>query len=75
MTARDFSIRGIRSRPKGKALEAALSGQAVYYHRIGTPQSQDRLIYERKDLPTWFVAGDGHRRRALSADHHSERIG
>ena len=33
-------------------LEAALSGQALYYHRVGTPQSEDRLIYERKDLPT-----------------------
>lgn len=41
--------------PQGKALEAALSGQAVYYHGIGTPQSDDRLVYERKDLPTWFV--------------------
>jgi len=43
--------------PKGKVLEAALSGQAVYYHRVASPQSQDRLIYERKDLPTWFVGG------------------
>ena len=43
--------------PKGKVLEAALSGQAIYYHRIGTPQSQDRMIYARKDLPTWFVGG------------------
>jgi prolyl oligopeptidase len=43
--------------PKGKVLEAALSGQAMYYHRAGTSQSEDRLIYERKDLPTWFIAG------------------
>ena len=43
--------------PQGKALEAALSGQALYYHRVGTPQSEDRLVYERKDLPTWFVSG------------------
>ena len=43
--------------PKGKVLEAALSGQAVYYHRTGTPQSEDKLIYERKDLPTWFLTG------------------
>ena len=43
--------------PAGKVLEAALSGQALYYHRVGTPQSDDRLIYERKDLPTWFVGG------------------
>ena len=40
--------------PKGKALAAALSGHAVYYHWAGTPQSHDRLIYSRKDLPTWF---------------------
>jgi prolyl oligopeptidase len=44
--------------PAGKVLEAALSGQTLYYHRIGTPQSEDRLIYERKDLPTWFIGGD-----------------
>jgi prolyl oligopeptidase len=43
--------------PKGKALEAALANQAVYYHRVGTPQSEDRLIYARPDLPTWFVYG------------------
>jgi len=43
--------------PAGKVLEAALSGQAIYYHRIGTPQSEDRLIYERNDLPTWFLGG------------------
>jgi len=44
--------------PAGKVLEAALSGQALYYHRVGTPQSEDRLIYERKDLPTWFIGGE-----------------
>jgi prolyl oligopeptidase len=43
--------------PKGKVLEAALSDQTIYYHRIGTPQAQDRMIYARKDLPTWFVGG------------------
>ncbi len=44
--------------PKNKVLEAALSGQALYYHRIGTPQSRDTLIYERKDLPAWIIDGD-----------------
>jgi prolyl oligopeptidase len=43
--------------PKGKVLEAALSGQALYYHRVGTPQSQDRLIYARPDMPTRFIQG------------------
>jgi prolyl oligopeptidase len=41
--------------PKNKVLEAALSGHAVYYHRVGTPQSQDTLVYERKDLPQWVI--------------------
>jgi prolyl oligopeptidase len=44
--------------PKGKKLEAALTGHALYYHRIGTPQSHDKLIYSRKDLPGWIVNGD-----------------
>ncbi|HEV8318631.1 MAG TPA: prolyl oligopeptidase family serine peptidase [Vicinamibacterales bacterium] len=44
--------------PKNKVFEAALSGQAIYYHRIGTPQSQDVLIYDRKDLPAWIVNGN-----------------
>ena len=44
--------------PKNKVLEAALSGQALYYHRIGTPQSQDPLVYERKDLPAWIINGE-----------------
>jgi prolyl oligopeptidase len=43
--------------PKGKVLEAALSGQALYYHRVGAPQSEDRLVYSRPDLPTWFING------------------
>jgi prolyl oligopeptidase len=44
--------------PKNKVLEAALSGQALYYHRVGTPQSQDTLVYERKDIPSWIINGD-----------------
>jgi prolyl oligopeptidase len=44
--------------PKGKVLEAALSGHALYYHRVGTPQSQDLLVYERKDLPAWVIIGN-----------------
>jgi prolyl oligopeptidase len=43
--------------PKGRALHAQLGGHALYYHRLGTPQSQDVLIYERPDLPRRFIAG------------------
>lgn len=27
--------------------------QKVYYHRVGTPQSDDVLVYERPDQPKW----------------------
>lgn len=43
--------------PKNKVLEAALSGQAVYYHRVGRPQAEDILVYERQDLPGWLIGG------------------
>jgi prolyl oligopeptidase len=43
--------------PKDKVLEAALANHALYYHRVGTPQSRDVLVYERKDLPEWVIDG------------------
>jgi prolyl oligopeptidase len=43
--------------PAGKVYEAALSGHALYYHRVGTAQDADRLICRRLDLPTWFISG------------------
>jgi prolyl oligopeptidase len=41
--------------PDGRQMEAALSGHALYYHVVGTPQSQDRLIYTNTEHPAWFV--------------------
>jgi prolyl oligopeptidase len=43
--------------PPGKALEAPLANHALYYHRLGTPQEADRLIFARPDLPSWFITG------------------
>ena len=41
--------------PSHKVLEAALAGQAVYYHRLGSSQADDLLIYRRLDNPSWIV--------------------
>src|SRR5262249_45556710 len=41
--------------PAGKALEAALSDKKIYYHRLGTEQSRDTLIYERSKEPALFI--------------------
>lgn len=30
----------------------------LYYHRLGTDQSEDRLVFERLDQPDWGVGGD-----------------
>ena len=43
--------------PTNKVLEAALANQALYYHRVGTPQSQDVLVYARPDLAEWGIVG------------------
>src|SRR5688572_8977852 len=43
--------------PKGRVLDAELGRHALYYHRLGTPQSEDLLIYERKDVPSWLIGG------------------
>ena len=43
--------------PAGKAISQQVTNQKFYYHKLGTPQSEDRLIYERPDLPDWYVNG------------------
>jgi len=39
---------------KGKELSASNDFHRVYYHRIGTPQTQDELIYEDRANPQRF---------------------
>ena len=50
--------------PKGEnALKAVSKFQKLYFHRLGTKQSEDLLIHEQKDQPDWLfsaqVSDDG----------------
>ncbi|MGQ0586092.1 MAG: prolyl oligopeptidase family serine peptidase [Gammaproteobacteria bacterium] len=36
----------------------AITHQKVYWHRLGTAQKDDVLVYERPDQPGWFVWGE-----------------
>jgi prolyl oligopeptidase len=42
----------------GAALTQKNEYQKLYFHRIGKPQEEDALIYERKDQPQWGISGD-----------------
>jgi prolyl oligopeptidase len=47
----------------GEKFQAVPRHQKAYYHRLGTPQADDVLVYERPDRPSWLlnvrVTGDG----------------
>ena len=37
----------------GDTFQSLNKNQKVYYHRIGTPQRQDVLVYQRPEFPDW----------------------
>ncbi|WP_240963766.1 prolyl oligopeptidase family serine peptidase [Luteolibacter luteus] len=41
----------------GAALTQKNEFQKLCFHKIGTPQAEDKLIYERKDHPKWGFGG------------------
>jgi len=43
--------------PKADSLKGTNYFQKVYYHRLGTPQSADVLVYERPDQKEWLLSG------------------
>lgn len=42
---------------KGQAIADKVSVQSLYYHRLGSPQGDDTLIYSNPKLPEWVVGG------------------
>lgn len=43
--------------PKTNAINQQVIDQQLYFHALGQPQSADRLIYRRPDLPRWIIGG------------------
>ncbi|WNG39221.1 S9 family peptidase [Archangium violaceum] len=41
----------------GEALSGTNYYQKLYFHKLGTPQSEDTLVYERKDQKEWGFGG------------------
>jgi prolyl oligopeptidase len=39
--------------PPEKLLTVAALDQKIYFHKLGDPQSADKLVYERPDHPNW----------------------
>ncbi len=42
----------------GETFQSLNVNMKLYYHRVGTPQSDDVLVYERPDQPKWGVNGE-----------------
>ncbi len=43
---------------RGAAFQDLNVDMKLYYHKVGTPQSEDKLIYERPDNPQWTIGAE-----------------
>jgi prolyl oligopeptidase len=59
-----FYYSGYSATDAGQSLKAQNQYQTVFFHKLGTPQSQDPQVYVRNDDPDWYVSAqvtdDGH---------------
>jgi prolyl oligopeptidase len=42
---------------KAAAFQSLNVNQTLYYHRLGTPQAEDKLVFAEPDHPAWNVGG------------------
>jgi prolyl oligopeptidase len=55
MDGRGFYYSRYPEPPPGEQIKVKLENQSIYYHKLGTKQSQDIKIYARPDHPTWYL--------------------
>ena len=53
-----FYYTGYPPTPKGEELKATTYFQKIYFHKIGTPQSDDYVVYERPDNKEYFSGAE-----------------
>jgi prolyl oligopeptidase len=51
-----FYYARFRAPEAGDERSAPNRNQQLYFHRLGTPQDEDVLVYERPDHPDWFFS-------------------
>ncbi len=56
--ARGFFYSRYEEPREGEAFEGANYFQKLYYHRLGTAQEEDRLVFERPDQKEWGFGGE-----------------
>lgn len=52
-----FYSRYPEPRREGNQVFSDLANQKIYFHRLGTKQADDLLVYERPDQPKWGLGG------------------
>ena len=52
-----FYYAGYEVPPGGESLKAQNEYHTLYFHRLGTPQASDELVYRRTLAPDWNVGG------------------
>ena len=56
--SKGFFYSGYEPQTSGNKLTNVNRNQRVYYHKVGTKQSADYLIYDRKDQPDWLFSAN-----------------
>ena len=52
-----FFYSGFKQTGSGKELKETTFGQKMYFHKLGTPVSEDTVVYERPDNKEYFIGG------------------
>ena len=73
--ASGFYYSGYNEPTQGDSLKAPNKYHTLFFHRIGTPQTQDRIVYRRTDDADWYVGGavtDDGRYLVVTAQHGTD---